>query len=464
MRPLSFFHRHLPLLISGLCLALTLRAAPAGTFFNIRDYGAVGDGKALETAAFAKAVDACVAQGGGTVYVPPGRYLTGTVQLKSHVTLHVEGGATILGSKDPADYPDTKSVWGDDTLMIAPLIYATDAENVTITGRGTIDGQGKIWWKRLELASPNPKRGWPAPSTPAEHAEVAKISRARPRLIRLVRCRDVLIEHVNLCNAADWTVHPMLCEFVRVDGISIHADPESHNTDGINPEACSNVHIANCRIDTGDDCVTLKSGINELGRRMGKPTENVTITNCVMYRGHGGVTIGSEMSGGIRNIAVTNCVFQGTDNGIRIKSQRGRGGLIEGLVVSNIVMHDVPTPFIITTFYAGKDKVSDEHPVDEGTPAYRDFHFNNITVRGAKIAGAITGLREKAIENITFNQVQIQSETGFAITNARDVIFTDTLIVPAKGPAVLLDNATAIDTAGIRTRNGTPVLTGPAKP
>jgi polygalacturonase len=458
MRSISFL-RFFPRLFFVCASAAALHAATPPGFVNVRDYGAVGDGTHLETTAFAHAIAACEAQGGGTVYVPPGRYLSGTVILKSHVTLHLEGGATILGSEDPADYPDTKSVWGDDTIMIAPLIYAEDAENISITGRGTLDGQGLVWWKRLRLSGI--KKEFPAARTPEEFAEVAKLKRGRPRLIRLVRCRDVLIEHINLRNAADWNIHPMLCEFIRVDGVSIYSDKGSHNTDGINPEACSNVHIANCRIDTGDDCVTLKSGIDELGRRMGKPTENVTVTNCVMYRGHGGVTIGSEMSGGIRNVVVSNCVFQGTDNGIRIKSQRGRGGVIEGVSVNNIVMQDVPTPFIITTFYAGKDKVSDEHPVDEGTPAYRDFHFSNITARGAKVAGAITGLREKPIENLTFTHLQIQSQTGFTITNARDIVFTDTVINPAKGSVIILNNATDIDVAGVTSRSlagGTPLL------
>src|SRR5207237_7045192 len=132
-------------------------------------------------------------------------------------------------------------------------------------------------------------------------------------------------------------------------------------------ESCRNVQIINCRIDVGDDCVTLKSGINEVGRKMNKPDEDITISNCVMYRGHGGVTIGSEMSGGVRNVVVSNCVFHGTENGIRIKSQRGRGGVVEGLIVSNIVMQDVPTPFTISTFYSGAQRPKAEHPGDEAT-------------------------------------------------------------------------------------------------
>jgi len=430
-----------------------MRAATPVSVFNLHDYGAVGDGKALETQSFARAIEACTQAGGGTVYVPPGRYLSGTIKLKSHVTLQLEAGATILGSQNPDDYPATENVWGDRPETIAPLIYAVDAQNITITGRGTIDGQGKIWWKRLELANPNPKRGWPEPSTPEEKAEVAKLARDRPRLIRFLRCSDVLIEHVNLRNAANWTVHPMLCEFVRVDGVSIFGDIGSHNTDGINPESCRNVQIVNCRIDTGDDCITLKSGLDEYGRRVGRPTENVTIANCVMHRGHGGVTIGSEMSGGVRNLAITNCIFQATDNGIRIKSQRGRGGVVEGVTASNIVMQDVPTPFIITLFYAGTDKPGELHPVDEGTPLYRDFHFSDITARGARVAGEITGLRERPIENLSFSHVQIEAEKGFTVTNATGISFLDTVIAVKQGSPLILRNSREIDAARLRSRS-----------
>lgn len=428
---------------------VTSLAAAHPTVFNVRDFGATGDGVTIETAAFARAVAAASSAGGGTVLVPPGRYLSGTIELKSHITLEVAGGATILGSEHPDDYPATPDVWGEEKEVIAPLIYAVDADNITLTGRGTIDGQGRIWWKRLELAHPNPKRGWRPPATSAERAEVKNVSRGRPRLIRLVRCRDVLIENLNLRNAADWTVHPLLCEFVRVERVAIFGEKGSHNTDGIDPEACRQVVIAGCRIDTGDDCVTLKSGRDAFGRRMGRPTENVTISDCVMYRGHGGVTIGSEMSGGVRNVTVTNCVFQGTDTGIRIKSQRGRGGMVEGVTVSNIVMQDVATPFLITTFYAGGDQPEDVRPVDEGTPRYRDFHFASITARGAKIAGAITGLREMPVGDFTFTDVQIAAQSAFTITNAADVVFRGVRIDTAQGPALVAHNSERINTEGL---------------
>jgi polygalacturonase len=440
-----------PLLaLASCCAVLCSFAIGSPAVYNVRDFGAAGDGATLDTAALNRAIDTCTKAGGGTVVLPPGRYLTGTVQLKSHVTFEIQAGATLLGSENPDDYPATRSAWGDDTEMMAPLIYAVDAENITLTGRGTIDGQGAIWWKRVRLN--DPRKFPPGPQTDEERAEAAKLRRGRPHLIRPVRCTDVRIENLNLRNSAEWNVHPMLCDTVRIDGIAITAPPvNAHNTDGINPESCRNVQIVNCRIDTGDDCVTLKSGIDALGRKMGRPDENITIANCVMYRGHGGVTIGSEMSGGVRNVVVTNCVFNGTDIGIRIKSQRGRGGVVEGIAVSNIVMQDVPSPFTITTFYNGKDKPHEDHPVNEGTPRYRDMLFSNITARGAREAGSITGLREMPIENLTFSNVHIQAAQGFSCTNANRVTFLDCVIDTSKGSALRTSHSTEIDASRLKT-------------
>ncbi|MFT3782586.1 MAG: glycoside hydrolase family 28 protein [Nibricoccus sp.] len=448
-----------PVFISGFAVLFFFAvassfAATSSALFNVRDYGAAGDGHQLETASFKATIEACAAKGGGTVYVPPGNYLTGTVQLKSHVTLHLEAGATLFGSENPDDYPAAENPWGESEqrrAWICPLIYAVDAENITLTGRGTIDGQGAIWWKRLRLTQP--KKFPPGPQNDDDRAEAAKLNRGRPNLIRFLRCKDVVIEQVNIRNSPAWNIHPLLCENVRVDGVTINNPATmAHNTDGINPESCRNVQIINCRIDTGDDGITLKSGINEAGRKMGRPCENITITNCVVYHAHGGVTIGSEMSGGVRNVTVSNCVFQNTDNGIRIKSQRGRGGVVERVNVSGIVMQDVPTPFIITTFYSGGDKPEDVFPKNEGTPVFRDMLFSNIIARGATSAGAIVGLKEQPIENITFSNIHVEAQKTFTITNASGVIFLDSVIDTAKGPALTLKNSTGIEHERLRTR------------
>ena len=399
--------------------------------FNVRDYGAAGDGRQMDTAAINRTVEACAAAGGGVVYVPSGRYLTGMVVLKSHVTLHVEGGAILLGSENPADYSSDAAPKVPDGEGGGPLIYASNAENITITGRGTIDGQGAVWWQRARL-----KLG-SGPQTPEEKAEVRKIARGRPFLIHMLRCKDVLIEHVTLRNSAFWTLSPVNCDGLRVDGITVFAEKGSINTDGINPESCRNVQILNCYIDTGDDGITLKSGEHQ--RWPQRPVENVTIANCVVNRAHGGVVLGAGLAGGARNIVVTNCVFQNTDIGIRIKSRRGRGALVEGLSVSNIVMENVPHPFTITMFYAGVDSPAESYPVGPGTPVYRDFNFHHIIARGAESAGTIVGRREMFIENVNFTNVRIQAKTGFSCTNAKGITFTDCFIDTGKRPGAQAD-------------------------
>jgi polygalacturonase len=422
-------------------LVLLTPALYAATF-NVRDFGAAADGTKKDTAPFTRTIEAALKAGGGTVVVPPGKYLIGSIQLKSHITLEVESGATLLGSPDPADYPLHDNPWGTRRQEIAALIYAENAEDVTIRGHGTIDGQGQHWWRRM---------GWPSrlklprdQRTPEELAQLALLANGRPQLIRLVSCKLVTVEGLHLINSPSWTIHPLFCEFVRVDGVTIENPVPSPNTDGINPESCRNVQIANSRIDVGDDCVTLKSGINEIGRTMGRPDENITITNCVMLKGHGGVTIGSEMSGGVRNVVVSNCVFQGTDIGIRVKSQRGRGGVVEGFNVANVVMQDVRSAFTITTFYMGSDKPGDVFPVNDGTPVFRDFHFMNISARGSKTAGEITGLKEMAVGGFTFNGVHIQAQTGMKITNAKDVTFTDSSVDAKDGEAFTVTGSTGI--------------------
>jgi len=447
------------ILCAFLPASLAVAAATNPAQYSVRDFGAAGDGRTKDTAAIQSAIDACAKAGGGTVYLPAGQYLTGAIQLRSHIIFEVGPGAVILGSEDPADYPLRDNAWGGDRKTISSLIYAADVEDVTITGRGTINGQGQVWWKRQWLAAP--KAGMPAPSTPADFAEIKKLANGRPQLIGIVRGKHLVIEKVHLINSASWTIHPLFCEFVRVDGITIENPVPSPNTDGINPESCRNVQIMNSRIDVGDDCVTLKSGSNEAGRKMGRPDENITITNCVMLKGHGGVTIGSEMSGGVRNVVVSNCVFQGTQVGIRVKSQRGRGAVVEGLSVSNIVMQDVLSAFTITTFYAGSDKPGDVFAVNEGTPRFRDFVFSNITARGSKTAGQITGLREMPVEDMTFSNVHVQAETGLTVTNAKNIFFRDVIIDTETGPALTVVNSTGLDTSRLitlRPHPGVPLI------
>jgi polygalacturonase len=428
-----------------------------GATFNVLDYGAVGDGQTLDTAALQAAIEACSRGGGGTVYIPAGQYVTGSLFLKSHITLFLDAGATLLGSQNVVDYPPIENRWeGVSRKTHAPLIGGDDLTHIAVIGRGTINGRGAFWWKL--------------------HRDRA-LDYPRPRLISFGRCDNVLIEGITCTNSPSWTLHPYACDNVTVDKVTIANPTNSPNTDGINPESCRNVHIANCHIDVGDDCITIKSGTEEEERDKLLPCENITVTNCTMVHGHGGVVIGSEMSGGVRNIVIANCVFVGTDRGIRLKSRRERGGVVEDIRVTNVVMTDVMCPFIMNLFYGcgawGTAKIEDRSPwpVNEGTPRFRRIHFSNITAREVRYAAAfLYGLPEMPVEDVTFSNVDISmaldaepgvpamapnlepmQRAGFWSANVRGLRFHNVTVTDQLGPALRLADAADVDISGFTT-------------
>lgn len=444
------------LVLFGAMAGLALAAEPTVPVrFNVRDYGAVGDGRTKDTAAIARAIAACAQAGGGTVEFPAGQYLTGTIQLRSHLTLMVGAGATILGSPDVADYPIVPNPWGEDDwqgpTQMSALIHADGAEHITIAGPGIIDGQGEIWWKRLWFTEKNRSAKRNVDGVNPTDAEYVKRHGGRPRLIRLVNCQHVRVENITLQNSPRWTLHPLFCDYVTVSGVTILNPKNSSNTDGINPESCRHVHISNCHIDTGDDAITLKSGYNAVGRRKARPTENVTITNCTFVHAHGGIVIGSEMSGDVRNVTATNCVFQGTEKGIRIKSNRERGGVVEHIVCSNLVMEKVVEPINIVNFYYSSDTPDQVFPVNEGRPRFRDIQIRGVTATGATRAGQIVGLAEMPIEGITLSDLRIDAKTGFVLQNVRSVRFDRVQIDTKTGPAISGAKLEAIEIDGLRT-------------
>ena len=393
--------------------------------FNVREHGAVGDGQTLDSPAIQSAIEACAAQGGGTVYLPSGHYLAGTLFLRNNIALHLDSGAVILGSESPDDYPIIHSRWeGKHQDTYAPLITGQNINNISITGRGTIDGRGSIWWQaKMEGTLAHP----------------------RPRLISFSDCSNVLIEGITAINSPSWTINPVHCQNVNIRGVSIINPADSPNTDGIDPDSCRLVRISDCYISVGDDCITIKSGTEHEHPDRYAPCRDITITNCTLERGHGGVVIGSEMSGGVKNVVISNCVFIGTDRGIRIKTRRGRGGIIEDIRVSNLIMDGVLCPFTMNLYYhigvRGETDVSDKNPrsINDGTPCLRHIHFSHITAREVKhAAGFLYGLAEMPLEDISFTDVSISiseqadsgypemaddipsmSQAGFFIRNAR---------------------------------------------
>ncbi|KJD34354.1 polygalacturonase [Tamlana nanhaiensis] len=427
-------------------------------WYNILENGGNNTGE-LCTKAIQNTIDKAAKAGGGTIYFPAGDYLTGALELKSNIVLHVEAGALIKFSTNFDDYlPFTEVRWEGTVIQtFKPLLHARDADNITITGRGTIDGQGEAWWKEIwriesskeKLELTKYQKMTQEANKDVKTADYYKRTRSylfhRPPLFQAFKCSNITIEGVTIQNSPFWTINPAFCDNITVDNVTIF-NPYSPNTDGINPTSCKNVHISNCHISVGDDCITIKSGRDVDGRKWATPTENVTITNCTMLSGHGGVVIGSEMSGSIKKITISNCVFDGTDRGIRLKAARGRGGVVEDIRVSNIVMNNIQREaFMLNLFY---DKNTVEGPVTEETPIFRNIHISNVTATNVNMAGKILGIPEMPIHNITFSDIDIDAKEGFSVHTAKNIEFHDVKINTTLGSAfkiedtkqILLDN------------------------
>ena len=412
------------ILFSVFCfgMAITLKAERV----DMLKSGAKADGKTLNTMLINHTVDRLSQAGGGTLFFPAGTYLTGAIRLKSNITLELEAGATLLFSDNFDDYLPFMEVRHEGVMMksFSPLISAMDAENITIKGEGTLDGQGKAWWteffriyvdlekngmRELNKYQPLWERENDVEALYAETNEdwhgTLKRRFFRPPFIQPVRCRRVRIEGVKIINSPFWTVNPEFCDNVVVTGVTIHNVP-SPNTDGINPESCRNVHISDCHISVGDDCITLKSGRDAQARRLGVPCENITITNCTMLSGHGGVVIGSEMSGSVRKVTISNCVFDGTDRGIRIKSTRGRGGVVEDIRVSNIIMSNIKREAVVLNLKYSEMPVE---PMSERTPLFRDISISGLTAVGVKTPVKIVGLEEAPVTDIILRDINVKN-------------------------------------------------------
>ncbi len=429
-------------------------------FYNVTDYGIHADSTKLITPNINVLIKTVHSNGGGTIYFPAGTYRTGPIKLLSNITLYLEAGSKLKFSDNFDDYlPMVESRYeGVDVKSFSPLIYAYEAENITIAGRGTIDGQGKKWWDFLFQLFNNPehkKTKWQLEFVSEnkdmimpEDPFIFELGYCRPPFIQPMYCKNVRIEGITIMNSPFWTVNPEFCENVTIHGITI-SNPDSPNTDGINPESCKNVHISDCHISVGDDCITIKSGRDEPGRKKAAPAENYTITNCTMLSGHGGVVIGSEMSGDVRNIVISNCIFDGTDRGIRIKSTRGRGGIVENIRVSNIVMRDIRLEAVKLNLFYSK---TDPEPVSVRTPQFRNIHCSNITGT-AKQAIAIIGLPEMPVKEISFTDINLESETGISVSETEDISFIHVTIKNKMGEALKISNSSGIELDGFRSKS-----------
>jgi polygalacturonase len=390
-----------------------LPVIPTNTF-SVSQYGAVGDGETMDTAAIQRTIDAAAQSGGGIVSVPEGRFLTGPLTLAGHINLRLAKGAVVLIADDRTKYPVVKDRYQD-------CISVNDAQDVEISGEGTIDGQGKNWWAAFE----------------ADHSMTH-----RPYLVKFSNCQRVLVQGITLSNSPMFHLVPQNCTDVTIQGITIKSPSNAHNTDGIDPSGW-NYLITDCTIDSGDDNIAVKPG----GSRS-PGNKNYRITNCKFLHGHG-MSIGSGTSGGIEDLTVSNCTFEGTDAGIRIKTARGRGGLLQNLAYENLTMTSVKNPIYIIDWYPERDAPKDPstekgEPITDRTPINKNIIIRNVTVTNCPTAGIIRGLPEAPISDVTLSNVTISAKTGMKIYHAKGIHFTDSKINVENGKVLTTFNAEVV--------------------
>ena len=394
-------------------------AANAATVCDAFAYGAKADGKTKDTAALQQAIDDCARKGGGTVLLAKGTFLTGPIVLKSHIALDVEPGATLLGSQDKSDYSQW-TVLREDAVQ--PLIRATDAQYVIIRGGGTIDGAGQPWWAEVRAHKNSPDY----------------VAAKRPRLILIDHSKHIRIEGITIQNSASWQVTLYYSDDVTIRDGRILAPERSPNTDGVDPFSSHHVTISHMTIDVGDDNIAIKSGQpGSLGPD--DPSTDITVIDCNFLHGHG-MSIGSEVSGGVQNVRVVRVHFQGTANGVRVKSNRDRGGDIGNLDFRDLTMQDVATPILITEYYPRIPDQDSAQPRTRLTPHFHDIRIENLKATGAKIAGFIVGLPESPITSITLTNVDITAEKGMTISDAVVTRHAFTVKVAGGAPIIMLEH------------------------
>lgn len=446
--------------------------------FNIISFGAKPDGKTLNTEAINKAIQTCSSKGGGVVLVPHGIWSTGPIELKSNVNLHLKKSATLLFTTDKSQYQLVEGVYeGKSAARNQSPISGKNLENVAITGQGIVDGNGDVWravhksqltesqWKE-KVASGGVLKDDGKTWYPSEQFKQASIGNKsmllggrplqdfmdmkdflRPNLLVLTQCKKVLLEGVTFQNSPAWCLHPLMCQDITLRNLYVKNPEYAHNGDGMDIESCKNFLIEGCTLDVGDDAICIKSGKDEEGRKRGIPTENGVIRNNIVYNGHGGFVVGSEMSGGARNIFVYNCTFMGTDKGLRFKSVRGRGGVVEHIYAKDIFMKDIAQEAIFFDMYYfvkfATDGQRDETPtVNEGTPIFRNMKFENIICNGAQKGIFVRGLPEMPVENIIMENVVLQTEKGAELIDSKGLTLKNVQFFSKHNdPVILVDNS-----------------------
>lgn len=478
-------------LVQGFKMPVVAEPVIPDNTVSITDFGAVNDGQTLNTKAFADAIDEVSKKGGGKVIIPRGLWLTGPIILKSNINIHAEEGALVIFSRDKNLYPLIRTSFeGSNTVRCISPIYGKDLENIAITGKGVFDGTGEAWrpvkkdkltesqWNELiksgGVTNDDGKTWYPSASylkgqnisemnvpnklnKPEDFEKIKDF--LRPVMVSLVNCKKILLDGPVFQNSPAWCLHPLMCEDVTIRNVSVRNPWYSQNGDGLDIESCRNTIVYDSNFDVGDDAICIKSGKDSDGRKRGMPTENLLIRNCIVYHGHGGVTVGSEMSGGVKNVFISGCTFIGTDVGIRFKSKRGRGGVVENLFFSDIDMINIPTQAISFNMYYGgmsasemieqgknNEKKTDEvFPVTDETPRFRNISFKNVTCKGASQALYLQGLPELNLENILLENIDIEADNGLACIDVDGISIKGLRLVTKNLPVLRFYNSLNVE-------------------
>jgi polygalacturonase len=462
---------------------------------DIVSFGAKGDGITLNTESINKTIASVSEKGGGVVLIPSGLWLTGPIELKSNVNLHLKRDAILQFTADFNQYKLVQGNWeGQPAWRNQSPISGVNLENIAITGTGIIDGNGGAWrmvkkdkltetqWKKLVasggIVKADGKMWYPSEKTlkgsNTKNAGVIEAGKTaadyddikdflRPNLLVLTGCKKILLEGVTFQNSPAWNLHPLLCEDLTLRNLQVKNPWFAQNGDGVDVESCKNVLIEGNTFDVGDDGICIKSGRDEAGRKRGMPTENVIVRNNVVYHAHGGFVIGSEMSGGAKNIWVYDCSFIGTDIGLRFKTTRGRGGVVENIYINNINMIDIPGEAILfDMYYAAVDPVplagekreaikTVTVPVTEATPQFRNFYIKDIVANGAEKAIFFRGLPEMNIKDIHLENITIKAKKGIEIIEATGIFLKNiNIIAENTNPVVMIQNGSNINISNLK--------------
>ncbi|MBL7968871.1 MAG: glycoside hydrolase family 28 protein [Prolixibacteraceae bacterium] len=469
----------------------------------ITNFGAKSGGQELCTQAFADAIDAVSKKGGGRVVIPRGTWLTGPITLKSNIELYSEMGALVIFSTNKDLYPLVETNFeGFNTFRCMSPINGRNLENIAITGHGIFDGSGEAWravkkeklteaqWKKLVasggIVSENGKTWYPSqqfrdgeklaemnvPRSLKTKAEFEKIRDfLRPVMVSLISCKKVLFDGPTFQNSPAWCIHPLMCEDFTFRNMTIRNPWFSQNGDGIDIESCKNSVIHDSSFDVGDDAICIKSGKDKEGRDRKMPNENLIVKNCVVFHGHGGVTVGSEMSSGVKNLHVSNCTFIGTDVGLRFKSNRGRGGVVENIFISNVEMINIPTQAIsFNLYYSGRSASEDLEagesgqapkllPVTEETPQFKNITIKNVNCKGAMLGIQLQGLPEMNLENVVLENIRMEAENGMTCGDAKNIKIKNLTLITKKALAIDFYNSSDVAVDGLVIKSaGTPMV------